>query len=172
MIFVPKLIKPSRFGQPKFQRGILHPVGFWSSGGGGSGTLALTTLASSHSPLSGNATAGVRAQNNGNVAELVNGSVWFDQNASTEWIDSFGGGTASDYEVQLDTGTLLGDGVISGPTRGTYHGLGTTRTWTLVCESTTNESGTFTSTMRIREIADTSNNVSASVQLTADATGI
>lgn len=29
MIFVPKLIKLSRFGQPKFQRGVLHPVGFW-----------------------------------------------------------------------------------------------------------------------------------------------
>ena len=171
MIFVPKLIKQSRFGRPKFQRGILHPVGFWSSGGG-SGTLALTSLASNHSPFSGDATAGVRAQNNGNVAELTFGINWFDQNASTEWIDSFGGGSASDYEVQLDTGSLLGDGVISGPTRGTYRGLGVTRTWTLLCESATNESGTFTSTMRIREIADTSNNVSASVQLTADATGI
>lgn len=126
------------------------------------GTLALTALSSSGldfgAPYS--ATAGVRVLTTGNVEEL-GFSGWSAQNPSTEWIDAFGDDVASDYEVQLVQSTSSGSASRVGPALSTYHTISSTRAWTW--EKTTVGSFTWTGTMYIREIADTSNIVSATV---------
>lgn len=140
---------------------------------GGLGTLDLSNLISTHAPFSGDAQAGIQVNVNGNVYERVNGSTWTAQNPSTEWIDAFVSETSSAYEVQLDTASVFGTATLNGPSRGTYHQLNLTRTWTLDALSSSSQSGTFNSTLRIREIANpTTNFITASVFLSADATGV
>ena len=111
----------------------------------------------------------MRVHTNEDVQELVNGASWVSQNSGTEWIDD-AGGQPELYEVQMDTGTIFGNVSFSGPTRNQYHTISLIRQWTIT--ATAGNSGTFASTLRIREIADTANNVSATVFLSADASGI
>ena len=118
--------------------------------------MTLNNLAASDDDF-GSATAGVRVLTNGDVEEGAGGS-WTAQNSGVEWIDD-GGATSSDYEVQLvkSSGTTP-----SGPSLSTYHTISTTRQWTLTSVS---GSKSFSGTMYIREIANTSNVVSASVNI-------
>lgn len=158
----------SKYGLLTKQRGLICAAGAFKGGGGG-GTLALTSLASSHTVFTGQATAGVRMHTDGNVYELVSGTNWFAQNSSTEWIDTLVGDAASNYETQMDTGTLFGQVTLSG-TVGSYLPMTLIRQWTITAQQF--DSGTYTSTLRVREIANTANNASASVFLSADAGGI
>lgn len=127
------------------------------------GTLTLNALSSfdsdSFSPYS--STAGVRVLTTGAVQEIV-ADVWTSQNPGVEWIDDFvGGDSASNYEVQLVQSTSSGSATFSGPALSIFHTISTTRQWTW--SKTTLGSFTWSGTMTLREIADTSNSVSASV---------
>lgn len=128
-------------------------------------TLALTALSSTGVNVGNPAESGVRTLSTGNVEELNFGSSWLSQNPGTEWIDGFTSSAAGDYEVQLSTGTILGGGNIVGPARGQFWGCGSTRQWTLV--TTSQGTVTYSGTMTVREIANTSNSVSASVNLSS-----
>ncbi len=132
------------------------------------GTLALNALASSDFDLTSpySSTAGVRVLTTGAVQEIIV-DTWTSQNAGVEWINGFfGSDVASNYEVQLAGSFTTGSGTISGPTLSSYHTISTTRQWTLT--RTLVGIATWEGTMTIREIADTSNNVSASVFLNVE----
>lgn len=153
----------SKYGLLTKQRGILCAAGVLRGGGAG-GTLALTTLVSNVVQFGGPATAGVRTLATGNVEEL-GFTGWTAQNPSTEWIDDFGGASAGDYEVQLTSGSVTGPVTMSGPLRGQYWAMSSTRQWTIT--NTGQGQGTYSGAMLIREIANTANNVTAGVVLTA-----
>lgn len=130
------------------------------------GVLTLNALSSIDNDFSSpySSTAGVRVQTSGDVQEII-ADTWTSQNSGTEWINGFfGSDTASNYEVQL--AKTSGTGTLSGPTLSTYHTISTTRQWTLT--RTTVGTNTWIGTMTIREIADTSNSVSATVTLTVN----
>ena len=131
--------------------------------GGSADTLTLNNLSSTHAPTDATATAGVRALRSGYVQELVNGVTWANQNAGTEWIDNNAADIGDSYEVKL---TLTSGTTPSGPTLGAWHTISSTRQWTLT--RVIYGVDTFSGTMEIREIANTSNSVSASVTITAN----
>lgn len=129
------------------------------------GTLALGNLASSRSIFgSGSVTVGVRTLTTGDVQEINFTGAWASQNPGVEWIDDFGGGSSSDYEVQMVVASFIGGGVFSGPALSQFHTISQTRQWTLNRE--TQGTSTWNGTMTIREIANTSNSVNALVLLT------
>lgn len=131
---------------------------------GSSATLTLNSLSSSRSIFgSGTVTVGVRVLTNGQVQEINFSGSWVAQNPGVEWIDD-GGATSSSYEVQL-TGTLTGGGTLSGPALSSFHTINATRQWTVSRD--VQGSSTFSGNMTIREIANTSNSVSAVVIMSA-----
>ena len=127
----------------------------------GGDTLTLNALASNDfdatAPYSSQ--VGVRFLRDGHVQELSAAGSWVNQNAGVEWIDNNASDIGDDYECQLDTGTNTGS--LTGPTINSYHTISTTRQWTYTRTSV--GSLTISTTGRVREIADTGNNVSASV---------
>lgn len=153
-----------RFGSPKYQKGILHPVGFWVAAATGGDNLALTALNSTTSYVSGPSVyAGIRILTSGEVHEYLSGA-WTAQNAGTEWIDSFSATSASDYETKHD------------------HLFGTTPTYSLWAENTYyactatrqayffgTTSVTSTGQTYVREIADTANVVVATTTIAISA---
>ena len=137
--------------------------GFYSQGSGA--TLTLNDLSSSGFDFSGppwDSDAGVRILTNGDVEELVIGS-WTAQNSGVEWIDD-GGATSSDYECYLTK--TSGTDTNVGAALDTWHTISTTILFQL--SNTIEADQTFVGTMTIREIANTSNSVSATVTLTAN----
>lgn len=152
----------SKYGLLTKQRGIICAAGAFKAAPSG-GTLTLNALASSAAEFGGPATAGVRVLTSGNVEEL--GFVgWTAQNPGVEWIDDTGG-SPGNYEVQLTSGSLIGPVTMTGPLRGQYWAISTTRQWTIT--NTSIGQGTYSGSMLIREIANTANNVSAGVIITA-----
>ena len=139
-------------------------------GAGGSGnTLGLTNLyAADFDAFGGSAAAGVRWLTDGDVQEQNNGS-WADQNSSTEWIDSLTGESSSDYEVNVDHTTGNVFTYSSGWSDNTYIAISATRTVSLLQFGTGSKLGSGTA--YVREIADTSNNVSASIYIDVEVTG-
>lgn len=123
-------------------------------------TLTITSLSSSRFST-GTATAGCRTLNNGNY-ERISGTNWV-LNGTDEWIDAFNASAAADYECFLSLSGNTGD--VSGPALSTWHGMGVTRQWTI---SSSSGVRSVSGTMTIREIANTSNSVSASVSLSAE----
>lgn len=128
-------------------------------------TLTLNSLASSDFDFSSpySSTAGVRVLTSGAVQEII-ADAWTSQNPGVEWIDGFIYSAASDYEVQLTKSS--GTDPSSGPALTSFHTISTTRQWTWT--RTTVGSTSFVGTMTIREIADTSNSVSASVVISIE----
>lgn len=156
-----------RFGMPKFQRGVLHPLGFWAEPAGAGGTLALTNLNDSD-VSSSLAFATVAFKRDGNVAE---GGV--NQNPSTEWIDTVSATVGDDYECKVDQtsgftfnytgGQVWADNV--------YDTLDEQLSVSISHSGPANGIRSGTGTATVREIADTLNNVSAQVNLSAEYTG-
>ena len=141
------------------------PHGVVPAAAAAGGTLTLNSLSSSRTLFGpGSITSGVRVLTNEDVEEITFNGLWLSQNPGVEWIDDLGGASASDYEVQL-TGTQSGVGTFSGPALSQFHAISTTRQWTLT--RSTQGSATFSGTMTIREIANTSNSVSAVVLLSS-----
>lgn len=143
-------------------------VSAWANAAFAAGaTLTLNALSSSDFDFSSpyNSQAGVRANVNGDIQELNTVGSWVSQNSGVEWIDD-GGATASDYEVRLSVTSSSGTATFSGPALGSFHTLSTTRqyTWTKTVVGSFQWNGTMT----IREIADTSNSVSATVSISIE----
>lgn len=141
------------------------PHGVVPAAAAASGTLTLNSLSSSRSIFgTGTVTVGVRTLTTGDVQEINFSGAWASQNSGVEWIDDFGGGSSSDYEVQMAQSSFVGGGTFSGPTLSQFHTISQTRQWTL--SRSTQGTSTWNGTMTIREIANTSNSVNALVLLT------
>lgn len=136
--------------------------GSMGGGGGGGATdiLSLSNLQSIDLEELETATAGIRVQTDGTVQEIVS-NLWTSQNPGTEWIDAFVSTAASDYEVQLVKSS--GFDPSAGPALTSWHTISTLRQWTW--STATSGLKTFNGTLTIREIADTGNSVSASVNI-------
>lgn len=126
-------------------------------------TLALTNITSYDGELSGTATTGLRVRNNGNVERVVSG-VLTAQNPTTEWIDNKSA-NMSLYECRLTK--TSGTDPQTNPGLNTWLNCGTNRVWYL-SRSTTPGITQFIGTLEIREVANTSNIVSATVTLTSE----
>lgn len=150
-----------RFGSPKYQKGILHPVGFWVAAAGGGDTLALTALNGYASWISGpSVTCGIRILTTGNVEETLGDANWTAQNSSSEWIDSFSATTASDYETKYDHIFGTTPSFLSW-TENVYSSVTGTRTAYFTGTATVSSTGqTY-----VREIADTANVVNATTTI-------
>lgn len=127
----------------------------------GADTLTLNNFSASNSDSPGPVSASIRLTTDGYLQRDI-GAGYLNVNAGVEWIDNNTAGVGSDYEVQLTktTGTTP-----TGPTLATYHALSSTRTWTITRVPTGTTS--FTGTLTVREIADTSNTVSCTVTISA-----
>lgn len=135
--------------------------------GGAGGTLTLNTLSASDFDVSV-AQAGVRFLRNGDVQELSNGA-WASQNPTVEWIDINDDATiGDDYQARLTKVSGFNLVFSSGWSNNTFLAISTTRSATL-----TSASGerTNTSTATVRETANTSNSVSATAFISAEALG-
>lgn len=146
-----------------FPHGIMAAAG---SGGSGN-TLGLTTLAAADvdDPT---AQAGIRFLTDGDVQEQNLGT-WSDQNPSTEWIDSLSGDSSSNYEVNVDHTAGDAYAYSTGWSDNTYITISATRTVSLTQVGEGSKAGTGTA--YVREIANTSNNVSASTSIDVDVFG-
>lgn len=131
-------------------------------------TLTLNNLNSSDFDLSSpyNSQAGVRVLTTGAVQELGPTGSWSSQNPGVEWIDDFCSGSASDYEVRLSQTSSTGTATRTGPTLASFHTISATQQWTWT--KTNVGSFSWTGTMTIREIANTSNTVSATVTISIE----
>lgn len=149
------------FKGPRFQRGVLHPIGFYTPAGNPD-TLTLNALSSTGADISApwSSDSGVRVLRDGTVEELSGLGVWEAQNSGVEYIDNNDFDVGDDYEVML-SGT--GDLPTSGPALDAWWTINVTRQWRLT--KTVEGIFVFTGTMDIREIADTGNSVSASATL-------
>lgn len=110
---------PNRnWGNPKYQKGILHPVGFWKAAGGAPGTVTLTnaniTYTADPPGTNANARYGLSVST-GNVYEYKGASVspsfpsaYTQINSTNDWIRPT---TADDgnfeVRVQLGSGTII-----------------------------------------------------------------
>ena len=159
---------------PNIMRSVsAFPYGTAAAAGVGGSTLALTTLLSSQLEASGPVSAGIRFLRGGDVQELTNNdpTVWTTQNTATEWIlaaeetSTIG----DDHHAKLDEN--LGTQIIfsTGWSENTYAIIDQTLTATLVQIGTGEKSANGTA--YVREIANTSNEVSASVSLSAEVLG-
>lgn len=129
-------------------------------------TLALpTSIASSGFDLSSpyDARAAVKVDTDGYMYRLVSGS--FSQVSGAQyWIDNKSA-TKSDYECKMEgTGTTPND---YGLNLSTWYTLSSDRTWGLI--RTTSGQEQFNGTLYIREIADTSNQVTCSITIDVEA---
>ena len=127
----------------------------------GGATLTLNSLASSDidifAPFS--SSVGIKVKTDGDVQEKNASGAYVSQNPGVEWTDD-GGATASQYEAQL---TKISGFTPDGPALASYHTISSDLTWDKT--STVEEIISFSGTLSIREIADTGNEVSASVLL-------
>lgn len=132
----------------------------------GGGTLDIDAQASSD--LDPNAPyfsqAGHRINSSGSQQYLNASGSWLNANAGVSWIDDFGGNSAGDYECMCTTPSGSG-GTLSG-TFGTWQDCDVTRSWTI--SLTTTGSIFRTSTLTVREKADTGNSASALVTWSLD----
>lgn len=165
---ISRYTKQRFFKGPKFQRGMLHPMGMWHDPAGGSDTLTLNTLYAEDFAASGASIASIRFKTDGTIEE-ENFSTWAAQNSGVEWIDGFTSSVASDYEAKYDhtSGSDI-PARIGFTAENTYTAITTTLTWRLVSLSGTKSSN---GTAYVREIADTGNVASAAYAIYVETGG-
>lgn len=126
--------------------------------------LLLTSIASSATAVSpSSATAVVNFLADGDLTGSFTGH-------TDEWGAPLSAGIGISYEVCFynvsgDTADLTGPSYDTGATPTTFHTISTTRTWSVT--RSINGTSSVTGNMRVREIADTSNFVDASVTIQA-----
>ena len=138
-----------------------------AAAGGGGDTLTLNTLSANDSD-DFIAVAGIRFKRDGEVEETINGT-WTAQNSGTEWIDNNASTVGDDYEAKMDhtggdTTPTFSGGTWAENTYNTIDEDSPSLTATVTSSSGTNNS---TGTAYVREIANTSNLVSASYSISA-----
>ena len=140
--------------------GPLHPVGFWSEGGGPVLKLTAISVVDSDTP---NSQAGCRLNNDGTL-EAYDSAGYYSLHAPNEWVDaaSQGAGFGDDYEMKFVKSS--GDNLSGGLTNDTWYALTVARQGYLTTSFGTK---TYNGTLYVREIADTSNQVSCSVYFSA-----
>jgi hypothetical protein len=111
------------------------------------------------------ARAGVKVDTDGYMYSLVSNN-WSQVSGSQYWIDDKSA-TMSDYECQLVRISGASSANLYGLNLSTYYTLSSDRAWGI--QRTSSGSTTFTGTLYIREIANTSNVVTCGISLTADA---
>ena len=141
--------------------------GVWQQFFGGGDTLALPTSIGStgfdpSSPF--DARAGVKVDTDGYMYRLINNGTWSQVSGSQYWIDNKSA-TMSDYECKMEgTGSTPN---LYGLSLSTWYTLSIDRAWGI--QRTIAGTSSFAGTLYIREIADTGNQVTCTISLTADA---
>lgn len=124
-------------------------------------TMPANYTTSAFKLTSGTARAELIMEIDGDVVERVNSGARVDKG---DWTDNNAAIVAADWEVQV---TKTGD-TVSGSAVGSYISMASERAWYVdaIGPSTNTKSGVLTVT--IREIANTANNATATITLTAN----